>query len=302
MKRKAVEVETLIRTDVDTQWERTQDPLSHHLWDIRFSSVTPLSAPGEDGAPRFAYVTRLPFGITLRSEGTIVGRRDGWYGSRTTSLTLRSDDPKMLITQATGYWKYEPVDGGVRFRSHFQYETRYGLAGRLVDAALLRPYLRWATAWSFDRMRLWIEKGIEPGSARRASLAHLLARGTVAFLWIYHGLVPKLLYPESGELRLLREYGMFPGYEGSVIQVVGVLEIVLGLLILFFWRSRRLVLASIVPAAVLTAGGIATDPGILKGPFNAVSLTVPIVVLAVVASLLDRDLPSGRSRRVSTDG
>src|SRR5258708_2969539 len=159
MKRKAIDVETVIRTDLDTLWQRTQDPQVHHRWDLRFTSVVRLTDPEKDGPHRFIYLTRLPFGITLHSEGESVGSKDGPDGSRTNALTLRSDDPKMLVTRASGHWKYELGDGGVRFRSHYQYETRYGFLGRIVDAVVLRPFLRWATAWSFDRLRLWIEQG-----------------------------------------------------------------------------------------------------------------------------------------------
>jgi hypothetical protein len=63
--------------------------------------------------------------------------------------------------------------------------------------------LGWATAWSFDRLRLWIEKGISPEASRDRALIYLLSRGTVAFIWFYHGLVPKLLYHDKIELDLL---------------------------------------------------------------------------------------------------
>jgi hypothetical protein len=37
----------------------------------------------------------------------------------------------------------------------------------------------WATAWSFDRLRLWLEHGITPERARRNWLAELLVRALV---------------------------------------------------------------------------------------------------------------------------
>ena len=46
----------------------------------------------------------------------------------------------------------------------------------------------WATAWSFDRLRLWIEKGIDPADAMRDSLIHLAARLSLGLFWIYEGL------------------------------------------------------------------------------------------------------------------
>src|SRR5215469_8438115 len=38
--------------------------------------------------------------------------------------------------------------------------------GRVTDRFLFRPFLGWATAWSFDRLRVWIEHGIPPEVSR----------------------------------------------------------------------------------------------------------------------------------------
>ena len=56
-----------------------------------------------------------------------------------------------------------PVDGRVRFLTRYDYETRFGPVGRLVDRLIFRPLIGWATAWSFARLRLWLEDGIDPG-------------------------------------------------------------------------------------------------------------------------------------------
>jgi hypothetical protein len=43
----------------------------------------------------------------------------------------------------------------VRFLTGYDYGTRFGLPGQVIDRLALRPLLGWATAWSFDRLRLW---------------------------------------------------------------------------------------------------------------------------------------------------
>jgi hypothetical protein len=55
------------------------------------------------------------------------------------------------------------------------------------------PLLAWATAWSFDRLRLWLERGASPSATLRHFVAHACARSTVALVFAYHGLVPTLL-------------------------------------------------------------------------------------------------------------
>ena len=86
------------------------------------------------------------------------------------------------------------------FLTWYDYETRFGWAGRAVDRLLFRPLIGWATAWSFDRLRLWIERGIDPASSLRLSLIHALSCFGLAFIWLYHGLIPKLLFPSADEL------------------------------------------------------------------------------------------------------
>jgi hypothetical protein len=142
---------------------------------VRFSSIEYL--PGVDGEPqRFRYATRLGFGLRIEGTGESVGEREGASGARTSALTFRSDDAKSLIREGSGYWRYVPTEDGVRFLTQYDYEPRFGLAGRAVDGLLFRPLLGWATAWSFDRLRLWLEDGIPPERSRRLARARRCLR------------------------------------------------------------------------------------------------------------------------------
>src|SRR5947208_2493059 len=198
---------------MDELWEKTQNPQLHQRWDLRFTQIEYLPRQGEE-TQGFLYRTRVGFGLKIDGQGESVGERDGDGGSRTSSLKFWSEDSKSLIKAGSGYWKYVPKEGNggrattpghptIRFFTWYDYETRLGTLGKLIDRFLFRPLLGWATAWSFDRLRLWIEKGISPEVSRDRALVYLAARGTMAFIWFYHGLVPKLLYHDKIELDLL---------------------------------------------------------------------------------------------------
>src|SRR6058998_1800133 len=81
----------------------------------------------------------------------------------------------------------------------------------------------------------------------RAMLALRLGFG---FIWIYEGLVPKLLVPITGfERDVVMASGLIPnGSEDALIHLLGVLEIMLGVLILagVWLRPLCLVQAAIV--------------------------------------------------------
>ena len=158
-------VEIFIHADLDDVWRVTQTPELHTRWDLRFTDIRYLPRTDPSVPQRFLYETRLGFGLCIQGEGETIATREGATGARTSSLRFWSDDPKSLIRVGSGYWQYIPEPGGVRFLTRYQYATRFGLIGRVLNAAVFEPLLGWATAWSFDRLRLWLEDGLDPGVA-----------------------------------------------------------------------------------------------------------------------------------------
>jgi hypothetical protein len=154
--RRAIYVESRIEADLDAVWTRTQDLQSHGRWDLRFSAIVPAGAT-DDGAVRFTYARRVPF-HTVAGTGVSLGERSRPDGTRTSALRFSTDDPLSPIREGRGYWRYAAADGGTRFITGYDYEPGWG---RTLDR-LVRPLLGWATAWSFDRLRIWLERGEEP--------------------------------------------------------------------------------------------------------------------------------------------
>ena len=149
-------VEILVRADLDEVWRLTQNPALHPRWDLRFSSITP-EAPLSDGASRFTYERTL--GVhTIRGTGVSLGERTHADGGATSALRFDTDDPWSPLRDGRGYWRYIPTADGVRFITGYDYEPGFGRAADLV----IRPFVRWMTAWSFDRLRIWAETGAPP--------------------------------------------------------------------------------------------------------------------------------------------
>jgi hypothetical protein len=291
---KAIYVESLIRGPLERLWRLTQEPGLHQRWDLRFTSIEYLPRPDASQPQQFLYSTRIGFGLKVRGRGESVGSSAGSDGGRTSALRFWSDDGKSLIRKGSGYWKYVPTRDGVRFLTLYDYEVRGGSLGRLFDRAVFRRLIGWATAWSFDRLRLWIEREIDPAVSMRGALIHAIARLTLGFVWIYHGLVPKLLLHHADEILLLRSAGVRPEATLMVLRALGCLEVVFGLTLLLLWRRRWPFLTTIVAMIVAGLGVALTSPASLGAAFNPVTLNTLVVALAAVGYLSSADLPSAR--------
>lgn len=293
----SIYVEIPMRTDMDTLWKHTQTPELHARWDLRFTSIEYLPRPDAARPQSFLYSTRIGFGMTIRGEGETVGSREAESGCRTSALKFWSDDRRSLIREGSGYWQYVPMADGVRFLTQYNYQTRYGRLGHWFDRIAFRPLLGWATAWSFDRLRLWLEKGIDPTASLERSIIHSIVRVTLAFIWIYQGLVPKLLCPDTGEIAVLQSSHLFHGSELIVARLVGIGEIVFGVLLLWRWQSRFLLLLNVILLTVLGAGALLSQPRIFVAPFNPMTLNLAMAALAVIGLISAHDLPTARSCR-----
>jgi hypothetical protein len=287
-------VEIPIRSTVDRIWHLTQTPDLHERWDLRFHTITYLPRPDAASPQRFLYETRIGFGLAIRGEGESVGQVSSGEGETTSSLKFSSDDVKSLIREGSGYWRYIPAASGIRFLTWYDYQVRFGLVGRLLDRLAFRPLMGWATAWSFDRLRLWAEKDQSPESSRNLWIIHALARLTIAFVWIWHGLVPKLLFHHPDELATLREAHL----STSWLPLVGAAEIGMGILNLVTWKFRPMLLADALCMLLLTACVAVYSPEYLTAAFNPVTLNLSVLMLCVIGWLASGSTPSaGRCLR-----
>jgi uncharacterized membrane protein YphA (DoxX/SURF4 family) len=306
MAREGIYVEIPIRGSMDELWEKTQNPQLHQRWDLRFTQIEYL--PREADQPqRFLYRTRIGFGLKIDGEGESTGTRDGQSGERTSSLKFWSDDSKSLIKTGSGYWKYVPGLRGeraglegrpyrIRFFTWYDYETRFGALGRVVDRCFFRPLIGWATAWSFDRLRLWIEKGIPPEASRDRAIIYTLSRGMMAFIWFYHGLVPKLLYHDRAELDLLSRVTPLQHVRAAAI-LAGIVEVLFALMLIILWRQSWLLWVTLVLMLIGIPVIALSAPEYLSGAFNPVTLNLSLAGFAAIALIAKRDLPTALNCR-----
>jgi hypothetical protein len=147
----SIYVEIVIRASMGKVWAHTRTPDLHERWDLRFSKIDYLPRPSESEPQRFRYNTRIGLGLDIAGEGESVGERSLADGSRSSALKFSSADPRSIIREVSGYWKYVPMADGIRFITWYEYRTGFGAAGNLFDRCVFQPMTGWATIFQPER-------------------------------------------------------------------------------------------------------------------------------------------------------
>ena len=290
MKKRPLYIQTKINCDFDTLWTNTQEPSIHQQWDLRFTEIEYLPKNNPTEPQKFLYSTKVGFGIKVDGIGESVATKTKDNGESTSVLKFSSDSKISLIKNGSGYWKYVPEADGIKFFTGYDYETRWGLFGKLIDKFIFRPLMIWATAWSFDCLKNWIEKGLHPKQSLNAQISVLLVNLTLGIIWIYQGLIPKILFTDTGEIEILRQSGFFNGNEENLLTIIGIAEIAFGVALIFIHR-KVLQYLNIIGLCLLTVGAIFSDLMIFTLPFNPFSLNISMIALSIIAILNFSDLP-----------
>ena len=278
----SIYVEILVRAPMDALWAHTQTPSLHEQWDLRFSTIDYLPKAAGSSLQRFRYTTRIGFGLDVRGDGETIGERDLGDGSRSSALKFASEQPASLIREGSGYWKYIPTSNGIRFLTWYDYRTRFGTIGAAFDRLIFRPLLGWATAWSFDCLRLWLEEHQRPADAIRQTIVHASARIAIAMIFAYQALVPKLLTRSADEVTLIREAGLPATLADVAVTALGLLELVFAVALLIRWRQRWPAVVSGIAVSIATLVVAVSSPRFFQHAFNPFSLNLGVAALALV--------------------
>lgn len=134
-------------------------------------------------------------------------------------------------------------------------------------------------------------------------LAYCVTRLAVALIWLYQGIVPKLIFHNADELILLTQSGIPFAWQLRTLSFVGAVELFFGLLVLLLWNSRWPLYTTALAMVAATATVTIHSPAYLISAFNAVTLNVAVASLALAALLLGSGLPTAqRCRRTPPAG
>jgi hypothetical protein len=289
-------VERIIDAPADRLWALTQTPEFHERWDLRFTHIRYL--PKDAGPQVFEYETHVAPGIIIRGTGQTTSENRSAAGERSSALVFASSDPRSLIRKGSGYWQYTPMHAQqTRFATSYDYAPRWGIAGRLFDFLIFRPMMAWATAWSFDRLARWATHDVSPETSRRVSITYAVARTSLVVLWLYHGIVPKLLGPHPDEIALALSAGISAAHVHSFLIAMGIVEVLFAAMLAVLWHRRWPAMVSGLLMIVALLVVLITSPAAAAGPFNVVTTNLLVGALSAVVFILQPDVVRAGSCR-----
>ncbi|MEZ5460368.1 DoxX-like family protein [Dokdonella sp.] len=113
--------------------------------------------------------------------------------------------------------------------------------------------------------------------------AYGISRVVIALVWVYHGLVPKLLGPHADELAIWAALGFSRELAVPLSMSAGVIEILFGLIVLVLWRRAWPLMVTAAAMLGLLAVAAFAVPKLLAGAFNPVTTNLCVLALCAVA-------------------
>lgn len=106
---------------------------------------------------------------------------------------------------------------------------------------------------------------------------------TLAVLWIYQGLIPKILFQSHAEIAIWQSLGLELPLAKMAVSLSGVIEMMFGCSFLLWQRAVILHQLNILGLAGLLGLIALTDPMQLSTAFNPVVMNIAMLALSMLA-------------------
>ena len=114
----------------------------------------------------------------------------------------------------------------------------------------------------------------------------VISRVALGLVWLYEGLVPKLLFLRADELELVRKSGVFWRTPEWTLQVLGIAQIAFGLWLIIGWAERFAVATATIWMFVLILLVAGCNPSMLTDPYGALVKDLCLIACATTVWIL----------------
>ena len=110
---------------------------------------------------------------------------------------------------------------------------------------------------------------------------YAISRVSLAMIWFYHGLIPKLLFASPQEVRMNNELIPFLS-EKAALSITGGMEVLYALSLLVFYKSKVLLYPSMAFIVIATVSLFVKFPDLFQDAFNPFSINLAVIALSVI--------------------
>jgi|SRR6266513_4003511 peptidoglycan/LPS O-acetylase OafA/YrhL len=108
-----------------------------------------------------------------------------------------------------------------------------------------------------------------------------ISRVALGLVWLYEGLVPKLLFLRADELDLVKRSGIFWRTPEWTLQVLGIAQIAFGIWLITAWAERFAVALATMWMVVLIVLVACANPAMLTDPYGALVKDFCLIACAI---------------------
>ncbi|KZN50811.1 DoxX-like family protein [Pseudoalteromonas luteoviolacea] len=109
-----------------------------------------------------------------------------------------------------------------------------------------------------------------------------IARFIISFVWLYHGLAPKLIQIAPIEQLISESVGLGEELTYLLIKAAGVGEVIWAIVFYFFYKVKAILLLNIFALIGLLIGVMILQPQLLVEAFNPVTTNIPLIALTII--------------------
>lgn len=110
--------------------------------------------------------------------------------------------------------------------------------------------------------------------------ARIICRLALGVVWLYEGLVPKLLFVRQDQIDLVERSGLFIGTPEFFLQLLGVGQVVCGLWLLAGFAERLAVFIATTGMVILIVLVACANPAMLTDPYGALIKDLCLIACA----------------------
>ena len=125
----------------------------------------------------------------------------------------------------------------------------------------------------------------------RARAVRIVCRLALGAVWLYEGLVPKLLFIGADQVDLVQRSGLYFGTPETFLQWLGIAQVAFALWLLVGYAERVAVAIATAGMAVLIVLVASNNPGMLTDPYGALIKDVCLIACAYAVWVLHSEAP-----------